>query len=83
MKETTGLLEPFRTLEIVLYSSPDLCLITILSRRGTDIVLHGIVSVLACTINCGTLYRQVCFFLNLVQTIELATVGLQSSYSDI
>ena len=40
--------------------------------------LHGGVSALTCTVNCGTLYRKVCFFLNYVQLIELATSGLQS-----
>ena len=41
--------------------------------------LHGMVSALTCTVNCGTSYRQVCFFINHVQTIELATGELQSS----
>jgi hypothetical protein len=45
--------------------------------------LHAIVSALTCTVNCGTLYRQVCFLLNHVQTIELATSGLQSSCTDV
>jgi hypothetical protein len=32
-----------------------------------------------CTVNCGTLYRQVCAFQYHVQSIELTTGGLQSS----
>jgi hypothetical protein len=32
-----------------------------------------------CSDNCGTLYRQVCAFLNHVQSIEFTTGGLQSS----
>ena len=49
---------------------------------GQFLGLHGISSALSCTVNCGTLYRQVCFFQNHVQTIELATCGLQSSCCD-
>ena len=40
---------------------------------------YGLVSALTCTVNCGTLYRQVCAFLNHVQSIEFTTGGLQSS----
>ena len=39
--------------------------------------VHGGVSALTCTVSSGTLYRKVCFFLNNVQPIELATDGLQ------
>ena len=45
--------------------------------------LHSRVSALTFTVNCGTLYRKVCFFLNHVQSIELVTGGLQSSCRDI
>lgn len=38
---------------------------------------HGRVYALICTVNCGTLYRQVYIFLNTVQTIKLATGELQ------
>jgi hypothetical protein len=34
---------------------------------------HGLVSALTCTVNCGTLYRQVCAFPNHVQSIEFTT----------
>ena len=34
---------------------------------------------LTCTVNCGTLYRQVCAFPNHVQSIEFTTSGIQSS----
>ena len=40
---------------------------------------HGLVFALTCTVNCGTLYRQVCAFPNHVQSIEITTGGLQSS----
>ena len=32
---------------------------------------------LTCTVNCGSLYRQVCAFPNHVQSIEITTDGLQ------
>ena len=35
------------------------------------------------TVNCGTLYRQVCAFPNHVQSIEFTTSGLQSSCRNI
>ena len=47
---------------------------------GQFLGLHGRVSALTRTVTCGTLDRKVCFFLNHVQSIELATGGLQSSY---
>jgi hypothetical protein len=37
---------------------------------------HGLVFALTCTVNCVTLYRQVCAFPN-VQWIEFTTGGLQ------
>jgi hypothetical protein len=40
---------------------------------------HGWVVALTCTVNCGTLYRQVCASSNHVQSIEFTTGGLQSS----
>ena len=40
---------------------------------------HGLVFALTCTVNCGTLYRQVCAFPNHVQSIEFTTGGIQSS----
>ena len=44
---------------------------------------HGLFFALACTVNCGTLYRQVCAFPNHVKSIELTTGGLQSSCRSI
>ena len=38
---------------------------------------------LTCTVNFGTLYRQVCAFPNHVQSIEFSTGGLQSSCRNI
>jgi hypothetical protein len=44
---------------------------------------HGLVFALTCTVNCGTLCRQVCAFPNNVQSISFTTGGLQSSYQNI
>jgi hypothetical protein len=44
---------------------------------------HGLVFALTCTVNCGTLCRQVCAFPNHVQSIECTTGGLQSGYRNI
>ena len=80
MMELTVLLGTFNTLEIVLYFPPDLCHLTILSEFYRQFLgLHGGVSALTNTVNSGKLYRKVCFFLNLVQSIEFATGELQSS----
>ena len=38
---------------------------------------------LTCTVNCGTLYRQVCAFSNSIQSIEFTTGLLQSSCRNI
>ena len=46
MMELTVLLGTFNTLEIVLYPSPDLCLLTILSRSSTDSFLDFMVEFL-------------------------------------
>ena len=43
---------------------------------------HGLVFALTCTVNCGTLYRQLCAFPNHV-SIEFTTGGLQSSCRNI
>ncbi len=42
-----------------------------------------LVCALTCTVNCGTLYRQVCAFPNHVQSTEFTTGGLQSSCRNI
>ena len=44
---------------------------------------HGLVFDLTCTVNCGTLIRQVCAFPNHVQSIEFITGVLQSSCRNI
>jgi hypothetical protein len=44
---------------------------------------HGLVFTLTCTVNCGTLYRQVCGFPKHVKSIEFTTGELQSSYRNI
>jgi hypothetical protein len=43
----------------------------------------GLAFALTCTVNCGTLYRQVCAFPNHVQSIECSTSGLQSGSRNI
>jgi hypothetical protein len=69
----------FNAADIFWYPSPDRCLDTILS----ELYGHGLVFALTCTVNCGTLYRQVCAFPNHVQPIEFTTGGLQSSCRNI
>jgi hypothetical protein len=44
---------------------------------------HSFVFALTCTVNCGTLYRQVCAFPNHTQSIEFTTGGVQSSCTNI
>ena len=43
----------------------------------------GLVFALTCTVNCGSLYRQVCAFPNHVQSITFTTGGLKSSCRNI
>jgi hypothetical protein len=82
MMEVTVFLGTFNTAEMFWYPSPDLCLNTILSRRQF-LRPHGFVFALTCTVNCGTLYRQVCAFPSIFQSIEFTTGGLQSSCRNI
>ena len=42
-----------------------------------------LICALTCTVNCGTLYRQVCAFPNHVQSTEFTTGGLQLSCRNI
>ena len=44
---------------------------------------HCLDFALTCTVNCGTLYKQVCAFLNHVLSVEFTTGGLQSSCRNI
>ena len=84
MMEATVLIGTFKAAEMFLYPSPDLFLKTILSRRSTDNSLTScLVCALTCTVNCGTLYRQVCAFPNHVQSTEFTTGGLQLSCRNI
>jgi hypothetical protein len=50
---------------------------------GQFLWLHGLIFALTCTVNSGTLYRQVCAFPNHVQLIEFTTGGLRSSCRNI
>ena len=50
---------------------------------GKVLQLHGLVFVLTCIANCGTLYSHVCAFPNHVQSIESTIGGLQSSSRNI
>ena len=78
--EATVFLGTFNTADIFWYPSPDLCLDTILSRSSTDNSFNLVlVFALSCTVNCGTLYRQLCAFPNHVQSINFTTSRLQSS----
>ena len=79
MMEATVILGTFNTAKMFCDSSPDLCLDTVLSALGQFLRSHGLVFALTCTVNCGTLYRQVCAFPNHVQSIEFTTGGFQSS----
>jgi hypothetical protein len=44
---------------------------------------HGLVFALTCTVNYGSLYKQVCAFPKHVQSIEFTTGGLQSTCRNI
>ena len=50
---------------------------------GQLLRLQDLVLALTCTVNCETLYRQVCTFPNHVQSNEFTTGGLQSSCRNI
>ena len=71
--------------DIFWYLSPDLCLDTILSRSSADnsFDLMAWFLALTCTVNCGTLNRQVCAFPHHVQSVGFTTGGLQSSCRNI
>ena len=81
----TVFLETFNSAEMFWYPSPDLCLDTILSRSSTDNSFNPMPCFfsLTCTVNCGTLYRQVCTFPNHVQSIEFTTSGFKSRCRNI
>ena len=71
MMEATVFLGTFNAAEVFWYTSPDLCLDTILSRSSTDNSFDFMAwfLFLTWTVNCGTLYRQVCAFPNHVQSL--------------
>ena len=85
MMEATVFLGTFNDECIFWNPFPGLFLDTTLSWSSTDNFLrpHGLVSALTCTVNCGTLYRQVCAFQDHVQSIEFTTGELQSSSRNI
>ena len=57
--EATELLGKLKALGMVRYPCPDLYLTTILLQRSTVFLgLHGLVFVLTCSVNCGTLQRH-------------------------
>ena len=62
MMEATVFLGTFNAAEMFWYTSPDLCLDTILFSElyGQILWPNGFDFALTCTVNCGTLYRQVC-----------------------
>ena len=80
MMEATMFLWTFNAADMFWYSSPGLCLDTILSRSSTDNYFNLMVFALTCTFNCGT---QVCAFSNNVQSIEFTTGGDQSNCRNI
>ena len=83
MMEATVFLWTVNDAELFWYPSPDLCLNTTLSQHSTDnSVNHTAWFLLTCTVNCG-IYTHVCTFPNHVQSIELTTGGLQSSYRTV
>ena len=55
----------------------------VLVLYGQFLCPHGKVFALVSTVNCETLYRQVCAFPNHVQSIKFTTGGLQSSCRNI
>ncbi|KAK6322508.1 hypothetical protein J4Q44_G00073000 [Coregonus suidteri] len=65
MMEATFSLGTFNAADIFWYPSPDLFLETILSRSSTDNSFVLMAFFQTCTVNCVTLYRQVCAFPNL------------------
>ena len=83
--ELIVLVETFNTLEIDFITFPRSIPPhnSISELYGQFLGIHGEVSALTCTVNCGTLYKKVCFFLSHVHWIELTTGGLHSSYRDI
>ena len=81
MTEATVFLGTFNVTEMFWYPSSDLCLDKnpVSELYGQLFRPHDFVFALTCTVNGGTLYRQVCAFPNHVQSIEFTTGGLQSS----
>ena len=81
MMEASVVLGFFNAAEMFWYPSPGLCLDTILSLSSMDnsFDLMTWFFILTCTVNCRTLYRQVCAFPNHVQSITFTTGGLQLS----
>ena len=85
MTEATLFLGTFNPAEMFWYPSPELSLDKILPWRSTDNSFDLMAWFLFWqgTVNYGILYRQVCAFLNHVQSIEFTTGRLQSSCRNI
>ena len=83
--EATVFFGTFKAAEMFWYPSPFLCLDTILSLISThnSFDLMAWFFSLTCTVNCRTLYTQVCAFPNHAQSIECTTGGLQSSCRNV
>ena len=77
MMEATVFLGTFNAADIFWYPSPDLCL----SKNSFNLMAWFLLWY--CTVNCGTLYRQMCAFPNHIQSIEFTTGWLQSSNRNI
>ena len=67
----------FNAAEMFWYPSP------VSELYGQFLRPHGLFFAQPCTVNCGTLYSQVCAFPNHVQSNEFTPGGLQWSYINI
>ena len=72
MMEGTVFLGTFNAAEMFWYPSPDRHS-HVSELYGQFLWPHGLVYALTCTVNCGTLYRQMCAFPNHVQSIGFIT----------
>jgi hypothetical protein len=77
MMEATVFLGTFNAADIFCYPSPSSVprQKPVSELRGQFLRPHGLVFALTCTVNCGTLYRQMSPFPNHVQSIEFTTGG--------
>ena len=63
----------FNAAEMFWYPSPDLCHNPVSELYGQFLPPHGLVLALTCTVNCRTLYRQLCAFPNHAQSLDLTS----------